>query len=74
MKDYKVISCGVAGDNRPNVVLEDVDGNKIPKWYHSTFYRVDDALDFLKDLYRDGISKNDIDDGLWLSIQQLQEQ
>jgi len=72
MANKKVIACGITAENRPNVVLEDEESNRT-YWYHSTFYRVDGALDFLKDLYRNGISQEDIDDCLWLTLQELQE-
>ena len=74
MNKNKVIACGITADNRPNVVLEDENTNNFSMWYHSTFYRVDDALDYLKELYRDGITQDDIDNGLWLTLQELQQQ
>jgi len=74
MNNYKVIACGVTAENRPNVVLEDKNDNKLSLWYHTTFYKVNDALGYLKDLYQEGISQHDIDDGYWLTLQQLQQQ
>ncbi|SMP86002.1 hypothetical protein SAMN06313486_10174 [Epsilonproteobacteria bacterium SCGC AD-308-P11] len=74
MAKNDVTACGITADNRPNVVIEDDEANKVSYWYHSTFYRVNDALDFLKDLYRDGISQDDLDSSLWLTLQELQEE
>lgn len=73
MKKAKVVACGVTADNRPNVILENENLDKNPYWYHTTFYKVDAALDFLKELYSDGIAQSDIDEGLWLTLQELQE-
>lgn len=73
MAIYKVTACGLTKDNRPHVVIEDEYREFLSRWYHSRFYRVDDALDYLKDLYREGISQNDLKQGWWLTLQQLQE-
>jgi len=74
MANKKVIACGLTADNRPNVILQDEELNKTSYWYHLTFHRVDDALEFLKDLYCNGVSQNDIDSCLWLTLQELQEE
>lgn len=74
MKNYKVIACGISGKYRPNVILEDENGDKLTKWYHTTFYKVNDALEYLKDLYQEGISQNDINHGYWLTLKELQKQ
>ena len=70
--NLQIKSCGLTADYRPNVVIEINDQNK-PLWYHTTFYKADAALEYLKDLYQDGIEESDINEGLWLSLQELQE-
>lgn len=46
-------------------------------WYHTTFYKKDDALDFLKEVFKDGVSLEDvgIDSkfALWLRMDELRE-
>ena len=70
--NLKIKGCGVTANYRPNVVVE-IDGKNKPLWYHTNFYKADAALEYLKDLYRDGIEYSDIEEGLWLSLQELQE-
>lgn len=67
-------ACGVTADNRPNVCFPVISGfnNDMPfsLWYHTTFFKKEDALDFLKDVFKDGINMEDIGldskGGLWL--------
>jgi RecJ-like exonuclease len=69
----RVTACGVTADLRPNVVVADFEqGLTYSLWYHTTFNKVDDALEHLKDLYRDGINPDDI--GIfWLNFDELRE-
>jgi len=74
MNAYKVNACGLTKNNRPNVVLEDLETGEIkPVWYHTTFYKVDVALDFIKETYQTGATQDDLDDGLWITLQELQK-
>ena len=70
---FTVKSSGLTQDYRPNVVVQR-DGESIPLWYHTTFYKPGPALEYLATLYEDGISQSDIDNGLWLTLQELQQQ
>ena len=67
----KLTACGVTTDLRPNVVVADFEqGLTHSLWYHTTFIKVDDALEYLKELYRDGINPDDIG-VFWLSLEKL---
>jgi hypothetical protein len=74
MNKYRVVACGVTAENRPNVILEDENINRYTLWYSETFYRINDTLNYLKVLYKEGISQEAIDDGYWLTLKQLQNQ
>ncbi len=76
-EDYEVdptekmypISCGVTRDNRPLLVfMNPYTKQEFTKWYHTTFIKRDDALDFLKDNFRDGVLIEDMDE-FWTYIQ-----
>jgi len=66
---YLVKACGLTGDYRPNIVI---DSGSL--WYHTTFHKPGPALEFLGTLYESGVLQSDIDDGLWLTLQELQQQ
>lgn len=74
MSHLTVTACGLTANNRINVTLNSEDNIPCTLWHHTTFYKPEAALGYLKDLYRDGISQEDIDDGIWLTLSQLQEQ
>ena len=62
-------SCGVTSDNRPLLVfINPHTKQEFTKWYHTTFIKKDDALDFLKDNLRDGVLTEDMNE-LWTYIQ-----
>jgi hypothetical protein len=71
MENIKVIACGVTADYRISVTLKDDQDIPYTLWYHTTFYKVEDALEYLKVLYKEGISQKYIEDGLWLTLQEL---
>jgi hypothetical protein len=66
---YEIKACGLTSDYRPNIVI---DSGSL--WYHTTFYKHGPALEFLGTLYESGVLQSDIDDGLWLTLQELQQQ
>ena len=74
-KMLKPTACGVTADLRLNVVVADFEqGTSYPLWYHTTFIRVDDALEYLKVLYREGIDPDDVNEHkFWLSLDELRE-
>lgn len=74
------LSCGVTADNRPNLSFESAPGiSNMPfsLWYHTTFHKKDDALDFLKSVFKDGVLIEDIGldskSGFWLRFDELRE-
>ena len=74
-------ACGLTADNRPNIsfipIPEFNNGMPFSLWYYTTFYKKDDALDFLKEVFKDGVSLEDvgIDSkfALWLRMDELRE-
>lgn len=74
MENIKITACGVTANNRISITLKYENNLPYSLWHHTTFYKPEAALEYLKDLYQDGISQEDIDDGIWLTLQQLQEQ
>lgn len=63
------IACGLTSDVRPLLVFRNPHTNKeFTKWYHTTFFKRDDALKFLKDTFKDGVLIEDLDE-LWTYIQ-----
>lgn len=72
-KMLKLTACGVTADLRPNVVVADFEqGLTYSLWYHTSFNKVEEALEYLKDLYRDGIDPDDVSE-FWLSFDELRE-
>jgi len=66
-------ACGLTADLRPNVIVANFEeGMTSPLWYHTTFLSVNEALDFLKEVYKEGINEKDVG-SLWLDFQQLRE-
>jgi hypothetical protein len=71
-------ACGVTASNKPNITLVN-HRNNMPYslWYHTSFDTKDAALEFLKDLFKDGILDEDIgldsDGALWLTMDELRE-
>lgn len=74
MANIAVTACGLTANNRISVTLKNEYNVPYTLWHDTTFYKPEDALEYLKDLYRDGISQEDINDGIWLTLSQLQEQ
>lgn len=74
-KMLRLTACGLTADLRPNVVVADFEqGTSYPLWHYTTFIRVEDALEYLKDLYRDGIDPDDVNKHkFWLSLDELRE-
>jgi len=72
------IACGVTADNTPNVVIENPRTNQLMSlWHYTSFYEKEAALEYLKDVFRDGIQEDDIglesDNALWLTMDELKE-
>lgn len=70
-------SCGVTANFVPNVVLIDKNDTPYSLWYHTSFYKIDDALEYLKDVFRDGILEDDIGldskGALWLTFEEMRK-
>jgi len=71
-------SCGLSSELRPSISFEPMPeinkGMPFSLQYHTTFDKADDALDFLKDVLKDGVLWEDIGHergGLWLSMDEL---
>lgn len=66
MKKTYPVACGLTSNNRPYITFHILDFNNAPTftlWYHTTFYKKGDALDFLKGVFEQGVENDDI--GLW---------
>lgn len=74
MNNLRITACGLTADNRISITLKDEEKLPYTLWHNTTFYKPEAALEYLKDLYRDGVRQEDIDDGIWLTLSQLQEQ
>jgi len=74
MDNLRITACGLTANNRISITLKDEDGLPYTLWHNTTFYKPEAALEYLKNLYQDGISQEDIDYGTWLTLSQLQEQ
>lgn len=71
-------SCGVTASNKPNITFVNPrDNMPYSLWYYTSFNEKDAALEFLKDLFKDGILEDDIgldsDGALWLTMDELRE-
>jgi len=75
------VAVGLNAEIRPNIsfpeMLEINNGMPFSLWYHTTFHKADDALDFLKEVLKDGVLWEDIGldskGGFWLSMDELSE-
>jgi len=74
-------ACGLNAEIRPNISFPEMpeinNGMPFSLWYHTTFHKADDALDFLKEVLKDGVLWEDIGldskGGFWLSMDELSE-
>lgn len=67
------IACGVWDDDlRPHIVMPLEQGRTYPLWYYETFNEIDDALEYLKKVYKEGIDQKDINVS-WLELEEFQK-
>ncbi len=74
MENLKIVSSGLTKSLRPNIIVSDLEkGIEYHLWYHSTFFRVNDALEYLKDIYKEGIEFKDIG-VFWLRLEDIEDE
>lgn len=71
-------ACGVNFENRPTLTFTNQKNNMpFTLWYHTTFLKIDDALEYIRDMFKNGILAEDIGidskGALWLSMDELNE-
>lgn len=71
-------ACGVNFENRPTLTFTNSKNNlPFTLWYHTTFLKIDASLEFIRELFKNGILVEDIGitskGALWLSMDELSE-